>query len=838
MSVTSTTHGGLNVWQFSGAVTDAEIKTAWSALIVNGRYKPARFIYIDSTCDLRGVRGAYNVDCEALGFILHSSRNKTNTILTNWFISQTLALTAGTRFNFVRVTNGTTVSDGYGDGLDMKGGAFLYDVPGTSANETRFSNTEGTSLISSAHTTTELAPSITTSGVWRGITTQKATPVFDSVRKVLYRCYLNTETASGTVINAYAASVCYVGTLIRRAGNAITSGTLGNTIYSNGTQVIMILNNYKDETFFGASKTTLSFSNWNAGNRVIGGVLKKIDTVPSTLINVYDSRSTTTPQKSTFSESATDFLSGTTGTTTDASTGQATFVVVGAIATGASIAVTRYSGQQYTLQKFGYRVQVEQVDMNDGDDDLSAFAPITMTQQLGITRTQQQITDDTTIDTLHELMEELHVLAIGLTGSASYSGAYSGNLFEYVGDTLVTSFASVTVDPAAANKISFDSATNSLTVKASALTDSTAVANWSNTAGPITVIGEFSANIVGNVIQATPVNMGGVTVTGNLTYNTNTNTTVYFSDTQVSGTVSNSGTGIVNVVLTGSASIGTAGTNVTVTTQTDILALDPQNFGTTWVLGWIKDSDYTPANKNNAPNTWTGWNQKSGTGNSTTLSLLPNTGYQLFLRVPGYYTTSGPASNVNTGTQSFASINLEPDRDTANVLLWPQTAAHATQASNFSFNMTTAQLEYLNAGATTDYISFLAAYRALEIITNDPGTAYDYIQPVYLNGTRNGFFVPRSSPIYATMKSTSTAGAILQADISYPDNGQPAYDRIVSTTPHLYLLTIQPTAAVSAFTMSTIATQSAAAVKPDLAIVNENVKKASLLVPASQNLTT
>lgn len=35
MAVTSTTLLGVNVWQFSGNVTDAEIKTAWSALIVN-----------------------------------------------------------------------------------------------------------------------------------------------------------------------------------------------------------------------------------------------------------------------------------------------------------------------------------------------------------------------------------------------------------------------------------------------------------------------------------------------------------------------------------------------------------------------------------------------------------------------------------------------------------------------------------------------------------------------------------------------------------------------------------------------------------------------------------
>jgi hypothetical protein len=54
------------------------------------------------------------------------------------------------------------------------------------------------------------------------------------------------------------------------------------------------------------------------------------------------------------------------------------------------------------------------------------------------------------------------------------------------------------------------------------------------------------------------------------------------------------------------------------------------------------------------------------------------------------------------------------------------------------------------------------------------------------------------------MKSTSTGSAILQADLSYPDNQQPAYDRLIATTPYTYLLSIQPTATVSQFTIDTI----------------------------------
>jgi hypothetical protein len=150
------------------------------------------------------------------------------------------------------------------------------------------------------------------------------------------------------------------------------------------------------------------------------------------------------------------------------------------------------------------------------------------------------------------------------------------------------------------------------------------------------------------------------------------------------------------------------------------------------------------------------------------------------------------------------AIGLEPDRDVSDALLWPQTAAYASQAANFSYNFSTDLVEYNNTTGATVYIAFLAAYRALELITKDSSVAYDFIQPVYLNGARNGFFVPRTAPLYATMKSTSTGSAILQADLSYPDNQQPAYDRLIATTPYTYLLSIQPTATVSQFTIDTI----------------------------------
>jgi hypothetical protein len=71
----------------------------------------------------------------------------------------------------------------------------------------------------------------------------------------------------------------------------------------------------------------------------------------------------------------------------------------------------------------------------------------------------------------------------------------------------------------------------------------------------------FNASVTGNVVQATPTNLTGVTITGNLTYNTNTPITITLTNCTISGTVSNSGSGAVTISLSNST-IGTVGANV------------------------------------------------------------------------------------------------------------------------------------------------------------------------------------------------------------------------------------------------------------------------------------
>ena len=83
--------------------------------------------------------------------------------------------------------------------------------------------------------------------------------------------------------------------------------------------------------------------------------------------------------------------------------------------------------------------------------------------------------------------------------------------------------------------------------------------------GSVTTTGTFAsgASVTGSVSQATPTNLSGVTITGSLTYNSAA-ATVTFTNCNVSGTISNSGAGLVKVVKAGTTPWMTAGTNVSV----------------------------------------------------------------------------------------------------------------------------------------------------------------------------------------------------------------------------------------------------------------------------------
>ena len=158
------------------------------------------------------------------------------------------------------------------------------------------------------------------------------------------------------------------------------------------------------------------------------------------------------------------------------------------------------------------------------------------------------------------------------TYSAVVSGATAGAytvIAQADGSELDFGSNSVTINNGAASAFSYAGST--ATVKSAALTSgakflSMSAASFTMTT-PVT-----NTTLTGNVSQATPTNLTGVTIDGNLTYNTNTPITVTFTDCDVTGTISNSGSGLVKVVKAGSTPWMTGGSNVNVIANVTVTA--------------------------------------------------------------------------------------------------------------------------------------------------------------------------------------------------------------------------------------------------------------------------
>lgn len=349
-----------------------------------------------------------------------------------------------------------------------------------------------------------------------------------------------------------------------------------------------MLNNWRKESWFGVSKTNISVSNWSSGNQFIGGLLKKIQFIGGDggVLRVYDSRSTTAPQKSNFKETGfSDFLDTNSSPIADAS-GKIDLVFVAAIATGISPpAITRYSSNKYTFQKFGYRVEVQNIDTAiEGDTDLSAYTPYLLTPLSYITRTQSVINSASTIDNLDQLAEELHNFSLSQVGATSYNALFAGNFHQVSGDVLDLGSANVIIDSTLGSKLAYDSTINTFSIKPSSSFQKGSLIAKLKTTGMVTVISPIrNIQIVGNLLQSTPTDLLNIIVAGNLTYNTNIDIAVTPTNCEISGTVINSGTGNVKLNLVNS----TVNTGERVTSQYPITITDANgaNFSTQiWVF--------------------------------------------------------------------------------------------------------------------------------------------------------------------------------------------------------------------------------------------------------------
>ena len=130
---------------------------------------------------------------------------------------------------------------------------------------------------------------------------------------------------------------------------------------------------------------------------------------------------------------------------------------------------------------------------------------------------------------------------------------YFTGIVSRAGSTINTGSYDLIIDSNAASPMAL--AANAITIKASGFTGNITAPNTN------TNVALNGVTLTGNLLQATPTDLTGCNITGNLTYNTNSSVTITLTNCTISGTVSNSGTGTVTITNNGST-IGTIGARI------------------------------------------------------------------------------------------------------------------------------------------------------------------------------------------------------------------------------------------------------------------------------------
>lgn len=187
-------------------------------------------------------------------------------------------------------------------------------------------------------------------------------------------------------------------------------------------------------------------------------------------------------------------------------------------------------------------------------DNVTFGGPIVQITDLYVTKTETQAANLTEILTLDDLYDAAIEWGVRTVANSKYP-----SLSQYIafGDGNTVDFRSLNLvfDPDAASTIAVNTSTNTVTVKSSSLSVGSKFSTL--TAGSIQInsttnILQSGIGITGNTALSTPTNLSDVSITGDLTFNTNTPATVTFTNCTVTGTISNSGTAVVTVRNSGS----------------------------------------------------------------------------------------------------------------------------------------------------------------------------------------------------------------------------------------------------------------------------------------------
>jgi hypothetical protein len=508
----------------------------------------------------------------------------------------------------------------------------------------------------------------------------------------------------------------------------------------------------------------------------------------------------------------------------------------------------------FYVKKYGYLLTSFDLSMK-GAGVLTQ--PVVLLPNAAVTLSRTAALALTTLATVDDLLDRAHAWGTDPTIAILEYPSSTTMIIEDAGKVADAGARSIVIDSAAASAFVVNTSTNVITAKASTLAKgakfdavqasaitvaaSTTVA--ANLTGPVTNAGTVSGAITGNVVnsgtisgavvgnvtntgtlasgasitgnltQNTPTNLTGVTVTGDLIYAPTAATTITLTNVTHVGNIINNGTAPLVVVLAGTTTVGTAGANISVQVQCTVAV----NGGNTFNL--VKRYGTTGA--------FTDLGYSAGLTSDTFLVPLGQP-VEVAIWTLGYLTFTRTIQTTNGGFSLLADMIPEPDVDVAldvsaylaNISV---TYASGTFTATFNANMAVPGIEPAKA-ILHRLLGLEGSMRAL--LPPGMSTTVD-VEPDEIQLNKPAVFLV----LGAGATDVSIAGFFNSGPAKVIEPGYTINPRRVSDNLRVEIPLVKPALDVAA-----LAAAVRAAVKPDLAVINAGVKKASNIVPHKTDL--
>jgi hypothetical protein len=272
------------------------------------------------------------------------------------------------------------------------------------------------------------------------------------------------------------------------------------------------------------------------------------------------------------------------------------------------------------------------------------------------TLTENQVSAISTVNNLDYLYDASNYWSVTNPSLTAYTDLYTedGNILDFGSKNII-------IDNSASTGFAYASASSTLTLKTPLLSSGSNFIGL-RTTGNIylssgSTIGEI--DIYGNVFQATPVSLSGIYMEGILAYNTDSNTTIEYTDCAMD-TVQNDGTGIITIKKTNSTITNGSDAQIVdfiptilnVTLNGGYLAI----YDNTGTRPYYQNTDGTIVLPSNATGTWTYKIAKYGYQYiQNSFVVDPNTGATIEIN-PSYTPDNFVTSNIAT-VSSYGDLN-------------------------------------------------------------------------------------------------------------------------------------------------------------------------------------